>query len=272
MITLSNGHQFQYCAASGALGYDGKGYWWEQPFKLLKLLRPEEFTIITKTLTLEPRKGDYRWWKPWKTVKIKKDYVINAMGLPNRGLKWWLRNVYGRLHYDTIVSVAAWHPYEARIMAEELNNCGIKAVEINLSCPNAEHADWSPVIREFLKFTRHPVILKISCRNDYLSIISEFCDKVAAIDAINSMLFYDVAIGQSPLEPLEGGVSGPLIAATAVEVLRTIKNNYPDLSVISGGGIYTKEDIAERFKYGADAISIGTLFLRKPWMPNRIIA
>lgn len=265
MITLSNGHQFRYCAASGALGYDGKGYFWEQPFRWLKLLRPEEFTIITKTITLEPRKGKYRWWKPWKTIEIKKDHVLNSMGLPNPGLKWWMKNAYGFLRYDTIVSVAAWTSAEARTIANELNNCGIRAIELNLSCPNVEHPDSFPIIKEFLKFTRHPVILKIEYDEDYHALLKEFQDKIEAIDAINAMRCYD-AEGQCL-----GGISGPLISYKSKKILRDIKAHY-SVPVISGGGIYTKFDVAERFKKGADAVSIGTLFLRRPWMPNRIIA
>jgi dihydroorotate dehydrogenase len=271
MIKLSNGHEFKYCAASGALGYDGKGYFWEAPFRWLKILRPEEFTIITKTITLEPRKGEYRWWKPWKTIKIKNDYVINAMGLPNDGLKWWLKNVYGRLNYDTIVSVAAWTPFEARTIAHELNYCGIQAIELNLSCPNVEHPDSFPIIKEFLKFTRHPVILKIEYDEDYIALLKEFHGKIEAVDAINTIPFYDMAVGQSPLHPLEGGISGPLISFKSKKILRDIKAHYPGVQVISGGGIYTLEEAKRRIAMKADAISFGTVFLKKCWLPNLII-
>ncbi len=35
MITLSNGHKFEYMAASGALGFDGKGWLHERLFLVI---------------------------------------------------------------------------------------------------------------------------------------------------------------------------------------------------------------------------------------------
>ena len=31
MIKLSNNHSFDFVVASGALGFTGKGWWWEKP-------------------------------------------------------------------------------------------------------------------------------------------------------------------------------------------------------------------------------------------------
>ena len=57
MITLSNGHSFEYMIASGALGFDGKGWIWERPLVWLGLVRPDLFTVVIKTLTRNPRPG-----------------------------------------------------------------------------------------------------------------------------------------------------------------------------------------------------------------------
>ena len=61
MIRLSNGREFEYMAASGALAYDGRGWWWEWPLRWCGLLDPSLFTIVTKTLTRHPRRGNLRW-------------------------------------------------------------------------------------------------------------------------------------------------------------------------------------------------------------------
>jgi dihydroorotate dehydrogenase len=41
--------------------------------------------------------------------------------------------------------------------------------------------------------------------------------------------------------------------------------------IISGGGIDSYEEVVLRKCLGAKAFSFGTLFLQKPWLPNRII-
>ena len=69
MLTLSNGHSFTFMAASGALAFDGEGWPWEQPLRCLGLLDPSLFTIVTKTLTRHPRKGNLRWYNPFRVVR-----------------------------------------------------------------------------------------------------------------------------------------------------------------------------------------------------------
>lgn len=73
MIELSNGYKLDFLASSGALGYDGKGYWWEQPLRWIKLLDINKFTPITKTLTYAHREGNC-FLKYNENVKIINKY------------------------------------------------------------------------------------------------------------------------------------------------------------------------------------------------------
>src|SRR5882672_8482445 len=127
MITFSNGHQVDFLAASGALGFTGDGYWWEQPFRRSGLLRPEEFTIVTKTLTYLPKVGNLRWWAPWRCVRLLGNgNVVNSVGLSNPGYKQWLHESYNqvvRKGYKVIVSIAPTSLYEARNMVTDLGAC-----------------------------------------------------------------------------------------------------------------------------------------------------
>ena len=61
MIKLSNGYELEFLAASGSLGFDGKGYWWGKPLKLFGLFNTSLFTPITKTLTYYPEKGNCKY-------------------------------------------------------------------------------------------------------------------------------------------------------------------------------------------------------------------
>jgi len=88
MITLSNGFSFEYVTASGALGYDGNGWPWEWPLRWLGLIDPSFFLNVMKTVTLPPRKGNLRWWKPWDCIRLMPHGAVNAVGLTNPGPDW----------------------------------------------------------------------------------------------------------------------------------------------------------------------------------------
>src|SRR3990167_5592979 len=110
MVTVANGHRFQFMAASGALAFDGRGWPWEWPLRMIGLLDPTLFTIVVKTLTRQPRKGNLRWSRPWSVIKhLGASGVVNAIGLTNGGIDWWLRDVAPRIpsDYKIVVSVEA---------------------------------------------------------------------------------------------------------------------------------------------------------------------
>lgn len=70
--------------ASGALAFDGLGWWWERPLVRFGLVKPELFTVVLKTLTRQPRKGNLRWWKPWDCVALIKDGAVNKVAFPDK--------------------------------------------------------------------------------------------------------------------------------------------------------------------------------------------
>lgn len=262
MLTLSNGYSFEFCCAAGALGFDGRGYWWDKPYLWTGRLRPEDFTIITKSVTLYKNKGEYRWYKWWKTFSWNKVSVWNKLGLPNPGIQWWIQYIYPNLRYNTILSLAPRSSYDAMIMAQtvnELKKYKLKGIEVNLSCPNTYQTERLQIVEQLLKHSTHPLILKIGVNTEYRPILDKYGDKIAAVDAINSV----------PL--MGGGVSGPVIAEQAETVLKNLQVYYPKIPVISGGGIHSLNCVKIRFKLGASAVSIGSLFFTDASSPNRIV-
>jgi dihydroorotate dehydrogenase len=138
MITLSNGHSFEYMVASGALGFDGKGWFWDKPLIWLGLIRPELFTVVTKTLTRHSRKGDFK----------------------NPGIEWWCKKIGPKFNNGSrlvVVSILGTRQ-ELVEMAQMLNGFNILAIEINASCPNLVIDDCIAV----KKVSRHPIIIKLS--------------------------------------------------------------------------------------------------------------
>lgn len=274
MIKLSNGYEFEFCCASGALGFDGKGYTWEYPFRWLRLLDTKAFTIITKTLTQYPRKGNLSWWSPWTCVRsLGNNNTVNAVGLTNPGLDHWRHNIYPTIRQPIIVSIFPENIYEAQSMAYSLSHCkNIIGIELNASCPNV--GQCGPVVGmvyAIKKETNLPLIVKPS-HEDAVEICRLLDGKVDAFDLGQSVPWNKRYNHLSPLNRYgyDGAVSGPSITHwcrnTLINCRRVTKT-----PIISGGGIFDLEETKIRRELGADAIAFGTLFLYKPWAPNRII-
>jgi dihydroorotate dehydrogenase len=156
-------------------------------------------------------------------------------------------------------------------MVLAMNNLNIRAIEVNISCPNTvEKFDPIEIIAAVLACAKHPVIVKIGISINYLRICEVFRNRIV-IDAINTIPWGAVNKVPSPLYPLEGGVSDEQTAKTARYVLQDIKKRYPNIQVISGNGIFSYEEAKLRFDLGANGISFGTVYVLTPWRPEQII-
>ncbi len=276
MIRLSNGHEFTFCAASGALGFDGRGWWWEAPLRWGGILRPQAFTIITKTLTFAPRAGNLRMWCPWRCVRLVTGGSVNAVGLTNMGYENWIEECYPvtqRMSYAIVVSINPVTVDQAATMALALEKLDIKGIEINLSCPSSKDSfDPVAVTQAVHDSCMHPLIVKLGSHN--LDLLGPLSMYVEAFDLINTVPWAALYSDQpSPLARygLTGGVSGRPIRELARDCLdRARKMTFRP--IISGGGIDSLEEVLVRNKLGANAFSLGVVFLRAPWRPNRIVA
>lgn len=278
MLTLPNGFSFDFCCASGALGFDGKGWWWEAPLRWLGVLRPSEFAIIAKTVTFAPRKGNLRMYAPWRCVRLIPGGAVNAVGLTNMGYEAWIRDYYPRAirrGYDLIASVQPHNAREGAAMGRALAGLNLRAVEVNLSCPNTnDKYDPQEVIGSVKdNVGKLPVIAKLGAHR-LMEVITLIDPWVDAYDLINTIPWPDVFKDTpSPLAKynLVGGVSGEPIRQEARNAIAkaTLVTKKP---IISGGGIDSAEECVTRKFLGASAFSLGTVFLRKPWRPNRIVS
>lgn len=284
MITLSNGHAFQYMVASGALAYDGKGYLWERPLVWTGLIKPELFTVVTKTLTHKPCDGHFRWWKPWESVRLIRGGTINKFGLRNPGIDWWCRKVGPRLDYKKIPLVVSIFGEEKEMveMAMMLDHFDLAGIEVNVSCPNFGHPflKTSTIVQEVKavkESSRHPIIVKVSVTQDYLCIARRLVGIAEAV-SLNSVPWEVLnPLGQpSPLRKLEervGGGGGGVSGRPAQKVL------WPAVKALArqgwlpviGPSIMEYEDLDRLRKLGASACSFGSIHLRTPWKPTEIV-
>lgn len=274
--------------AAGAAGY-GQGWPYEKPFIQLGLIDFAVFgAVVSKTLTSEPRQGNYMdpfefWEKPlfWHYCHIfskeRKKVLrkipggwLNNLSWWNVGIDHWIEKIYPKLAGISIIpSIGGFVEDDFTTLIRKLNPLEIAAIEINISCPNVEYSlaeNPSELVKIFSfckESSRHPLIVKLGADSDYLRIarIAAYCG-FNAVSAINS------------LAALGGGYSGSGIKPIALKAVQELKRA-TRLPVIGGGGISSWKDCAEFFEAGADAVTLGSGFLSpvrfwKLWEPTRI--
>lgn len=274
MIKLSNGYELEFLAASGALGFNGKGYWWEYPLKVFNMFDTSLFTTVTKTLTYLPEKGNCKKYNYFSCVKFLKNGVLNAMGLPNPGIYKWAQD---NAKFNGIVSIYPDdNDYILRQTLRELNKLDIKGIELNISCPNIKSNDHilgfeEHYIERMLMTAKEntdiPIILKMSVNNrieNLLPNIEKYVDAFA-INSIPWTFVYPYTV--SPFESLGGGgLSGKIIQPYIWKFIEelTKMTNVP----IIGCSVWDYDDIDRLYNIGCKAISFGSIFLRYPWRPT----
>jgi dihydroorotate dehydrogenase (NAD+) catalytic subunit len=292
MIKLSNGHELNYVVASGSLGFDGQGWPWEWPLVWLGLMKPELFTVVIKSLTRHPRKGNLRWWKPWtwlpwspwSCVRFLPGGAVNKVGLTNPGIEYWCREIGPFIDYQKYAIVGSIFGTRAELveMAQMLNEFEFVALEVNVSCPNTGHAleeaeEVVGSVKAVKLASRHPIIVKVSVDQDYCFIARGLKGVAEAAD-LNSVAWSTVFThGEvTPLAKLEkkvggggGGVSGwPAQKCNWIATGLLAKDGH--LPVI-GPSVMEYADMEQVRKFGAQAVSFGTIHLRTPWRPTAFV-
>lgn len=293
MIKLSNGHQLEFVAASGSLAFDGRGWPWEWPLRWAGLINPHLFTVITKTILLYPRRGNLRWFAPWRVLKFVSNEgkainpilaltdpsriagVLNAVDLTGPGFEHWIKKdlpTIQRLDYGAIVSITGTEK-ECVEMAKRLNGLGnIKGIEYDSSCPsNMETGETTiKTCLAIQEVSRLPLLLKLSYAQPYLEIAKETEGIIEAI-SINTVPWRIVFPDRdSPLaEYGGGGVSGKIAQPFTWQMIAKLAR---ETSVpVIGPSIWEYEDIQCLKMLGASAYHFGTIFLPYPWRPTKYV-
>lgn len=283
----------RFLVSSGALGY-GLGWPWEKPLIKTKIIDPTCFGgVSTKTLTLEPREGNFidpfsHWWKiilnHRKVLQKTKNGWINNLGLWNVGIDYFIKEIFPKIKgINLIISIAGENPAQYLKLIERASLLKIAAIELNVSCPNspsrfeASMPDFAKLLWECRAISKHPLILKLGLSANFQKMAYIAGNRgmnraheplVNAIHITNSIPALKI-IGE---RKFSGGLSGPAIKPFALWTVNTLTQN-PEIEVpiIAGGGIYSWKDCQEFFAVGADAVSFGSVFFEKPWKPTKIV-
>lgn len=273
--------------ASGALGFDGRGWWWERVLVWLGILQPELFEPVEiKTLTRHPRRGNLRMWWPFGCIRIFRCHgewvVVNAVGLTNRGIEWWIKRVYpaiAKRRQNVIVSIYAETPKEGAEMAAMLEPLEfVVGIENNVSCPNTgERLDQIELTVATARAVKRNapskmLIAKFGYTQPFIKLIRELFFVIDGAHLINTVP-WEVVFPEkrSPLAHLGGGgVSGRIIFPFLEQSIVGLMDEFRSMPIIDGGGMDFERVKYLQERYRIRSFSFGTDFMLTPWRVTKI--
>jgi len=236
--------------------------------------------FITKSVTIEPREGH-----AYPHMAKTEGGYLNSLGLPNLGLAGFLTRdmpFLRTLGVPIIVSAAAHTVAEFVTLVDWLSpEPGVRAVELNVSCPNVEAGMTFGVdarltyelVSELRPATRLPLWVKLTPNVTDITVVARAAqdagaDALSVANTVTGMAI-DVHTRRPKLGAVTGGLSGPAIRPVAVYLTWQVARACT-IPVIGMGGIATADDALEFLIAGARAIAVGTAVIDNPGAPTQI--
>lgn len=225
--------------------------------------------IVVKGTTLHPREGN-----PYPRMVETPSGMLNAVGLQNKGVDYFIEHIYPRIKdYDTqiVVNVSGAQADDYAAVCRKLNGLEkVAAVEINISCPNVKQGGMTfgttvdgaqSVVKEARKAYDGTMIVKLTPNVTDVTEIARAVEDAGA-DAVSlTNTFMGMAIDVEKMSPclstVTGGLSGACIRPIAVRMVWQVSKAVK-IPVIGLGGIMNGRDAVEFMLAGATAVEIGT--------------
>ena len=238
--------------------------------------------VVVKGITLTPRQGN-----PGPRIVETAAGMLNAIGLENPGVESFIKDILPKLlphAVPIVVNISGNTLDEYGILAAKLNETGVSALEVNISCPNVKQGGLvfgtvpeqaAQVVAAVRANTRLPVIVKLSPNvTDIISIAKSVEAAGAdAVSLINTLL--GMAIDTARMKPVLGnvfgGLSGPAVKPVALRMVWQVSQAV-GIPVIGMGGILSTEDALEFIMAGASAVAVGTGNFVNPQATAEIIS
>ena len=267
-LTLAN----PVMTASGTFGY-GEEF---ADFVDLKRLG----AYLVKGTTLNHREGN-----PYPRMVETPSGMLNAVGLQNKGVDYFIEHIYPRIKDlgCPIVNVSGACIDDYVAVCEKLAPLdGIKAVEINISCPNVKQGGMafgttcegaSSVTKAVREAYPKTMIVKLSPNVTDIASIAQAVEAQGA-DAVSlTNTFLGMAIDVEKMRPylstVTGGLSGPCIRPIAVRMVWQVSKAVK-IPVIGLGGIMNDRDDLDFMLAGA-TVQVGTANFIDPSATMKII-
>ncbi|CCH59831.1 hypothetical protein TBLA_0B10140 [Henningerozyma blattae CBS 6284] len=207
---------------------------------------------------------------------------INSMGLPNKGIDYYLEYVLKRQENFPnagviFFSVAGMSVDENIKLLQKIQDSSFSGVtELNLSCPNVpgkpqvayDFELTKEILTKVFAFFKKPLGIKLPPFFDFAhfeimsNILNQFpLTYVNSINSIGNGLYIDVESESVVIKPKNGfgGLGGEYVKPTALANVRAFYTRLnPNIKIIGTGGIRTGQDAFEHLLCGATLLQIGT--------------
>jgi dihydroorotate dehydrogenase (NAD+) catalytic subunit len=251
-------------AASGC--FKGDDYEWLDISKL--------GAVVTKGPTLTDRPGN----KSPRARELERA-LINSIGLARVGIDRFLGKqlpLYRKWGIPIIANISGNTIEEYVELAQRLNDTGVAAIEVNVSCPNVKKGgmafgtnpdETARVVEAVKDATNLPIITKLTPNDCKIGDVAKKAqeagsDIISCINTVTAMAI-DPWTRRPEIGNVFGGMSGPTIKPIALrkvfEVCQAVS-----IPVIAVGGITNGADASEFIQIGARAFQIGTASFNNP--------
>lgn len=243
-------------------------------------------SIMIKATTAEPRFGN-----PTPRVAETPAGMLNAIGLQNPGVDVvlaeklpWLAQHYPDL--PIIANVAGFSNEEYATVSGKISQApNVKAIELNISCPNVDHGNNGLLIGQVpelaydavkaaVEASSVPVYVKLTPSVADITQVAKAAEDAGAsgLTMINTLvgMRFDLKTGKPIIANGTGGMSGPAIFPVALKLIRQVAQS-TKLPIIGMGGVDSAEAALEMFIAGASAIGVGTANFTDPYACPTII-
>ncbi|HFI0420594.1 TPA: dihydroorotate dehydrogenase [Streptococcus suis] len=217
--------------------------------------------------------------------------MLNAIGLQNPGVDAvlseklpWLAQHFPDL--PIIANVAGFSNEEYAYVSGKISKApNVKAIELNISCPNVDHGNNGLLIGQVpelayqavkaaVEASSVPVYVKLTPSVADITLLAKAAEDAGAtgLTMINTLvgMRFNLKTRQPILANGTGGMSGPAVFPVALKLIRQVAQT-TNLPIIGMGGVDSADKALEMMIAGASAIGVGTANFTDPFACPNII-
>lgn len=238
--------------------------------------------FIVKGTTLHHREGN-----PYPRMAETPSGMLNAVGLQNKGVDYFIENIYPKLtglNTNVIVNVSGSCIEDYVATAEKINALKhIPAIELNISCPNVKQGGMAfgtsakaaeEVVAAVRNVYQKTLIVKLSPNVTDITEIARAAESAGAdsVSLINTLLgmAIDAERRKPILSTITGGLSGACVKPIALRMVWQVSKAV-NIPIIGLGGIMNATDAIEFLLAGASAVQIGTANFIDPAVTVKVV-
>ena len=237
--------------------------------------------VVTKTIFSARRSGNH----PHRLTETAAG-VLNSVGIPSPGVAAFRSDVlprYRAIGVPVVVSVGGLRVEEYWQITEELQDVGVDAFEVNVSCPNLERGGLTiganadqvgEVVAGVRARTDRPVLVKLTPNVTSIVEAARVAESVGATALTVANTFLGLAVDVRARRPVlgnaMGGLSGPAVKPLALRLVWEASRAV-GIPVVGCGGISSAVDAVEFLLAGASAVQVGTATFARPDTMTRIV-